>query len=96
MYNSTGDDICCTYVHLLQALVEQLDKSTKQTRSSKVEELCNIVHGDSAACSESRNHELWAWEEHNDVDKVLSDLVWEQTEFVMALQAKLQKLQQIL
>ena len=70
--------------------------STKRTRSSKVEELCSSVHDDNTAGTEGLSHELWAWEGQLDVDKVLSGLVWEQTELVMALQGRLQNIQKLL
>ena len=80
----------------VQALAAQLDVSATRTSGSKIEDLCSSIHGGAAICSEDLSHELWAWEDRLDLNKVMSSLVWEQTEFVMALQARLQKIQQLL
>lgn len=80
----------------MQALAEQLDILATRTSGSRIEELCSCVHGGEAMCSEDLSHELWAWEDKFDVNKVMSSLVCEQKEFVMALKARLQKVQQLL
>ncbi len=80
----------------MQALGEQLKSSISRSSEDKVEQLCGDVVSGTEACKEDLTHELWGWEKQLDLNMVMSGLVCEQTDFVMALQVRLQKIQQLL
>jgi len=75
----------------LQALLEQLDVFAKRRSQDLVERLCSSLFG-----TGDLSLQLWGWEDQLDVNQTVSGLVREQSEFVMALQMKLRKIQQLL
>ena len=75
----------------MQALLEQLDVFAKRRSQDLVEKLCGSISETGAL-----SLQLWGWEDQLDAEKIMSELVREQSEFVMALQMKLQKIQQLL
>ena len=80
----------------LQALLEQLHAVTKRDTKALLEELCSRLSGNNQAGTSDLSRELWAWEDQLDVRETLSAFICEQTEFIFAVQLRLQKIQQLL
>ena len=80
----------------LQDLLEHLHAITKRDSEALLEELYSQLAGDNQAGTSNLSHELWAWEDQLDVRETLSAVICEQTDFINAVQLRLQKIRQLL
>ena len=85
-----------TFHCALQDLLEHLHAITKRDSETLLEELCSRLAGNNQAGTSDLSRELWAWENQLDVRETLSAVNCEQTEFISAVQLRLQMIQQLL
>lgn len=84
--------LCCC----LQALLDHTQAIMSRDSEALLREQCSSLATESTAGTPDLSSELWAWEAQFDLKDVLSGVMSEQTEFLSAVQSRLQKVQQLL